>query len=220
MALFIWPVIVFICLIRNILASYSLIVQDLLHYSTKAYCQEAAGSLQSYHQRPSRGPPEASHPVKASHLSYTRWHRGGLHGGLLEGFWRMAFSKLTHLSCDSLLCLSASLVLASNSQSGASTLPPPQAQIGFQPGATGWLVKADVCAKPPCCKQRPSGGPLDVNMGHFGLHDDLLSLLEGRLCSLKKSRWVTNKIRGSNRLHSNSNHSLCQISSCYVGRIG
>ena len=41
-------------------------------------------SLQTQHQRPSRGPFEASHPIEASHFSATASHRGGLQGG----FWR------------------------------------------------------------------------------------------------------------------------------------
>ena len=41
------------------------------------------------------GPPEASHPMEASCLSATGWHKSGLHGGPPGGLCRLASSEHT-----------------------------------------------------------------------------------------------------------------------------
>ncbi len=52
-------------------------------------------TFMDYHQRPSIGPSEASH------LSATRWTRGGLQGRPLDDLWSLASSELTScLSCS------------------------------------------------------------------------------------------------------------------------
>ena len=63
--------------------------------------EEQLTTLQTWHQRPSRGPPEASHLVEASCLFAIVWHGGGLQGDL----WRLASFEPTLCSSDPLLHL-------------------------------------------------------------------------------------------------------------------
>ena len=133
-----------------------------------------------------RGPPEASHPMEASYLSPTGWHRSGLRNGPPEAshLWAYSFSPWPSSVPP--------VYLFQWIWPPLTKLMPPHSlllwhRFGLQPSATGWLVEAGLlCAEPPHCYQTPTGGTLAVIKQPPWPPRCLLLPPAGQRCSVQK----------------------------------
>ena len=140
---------------------------------------------QPYHQRPSRGPAEAGHPVAASFLSATGRHRVGLQGGSLGGgFWRLASAESIPFFSGPPLFLLTFCFTSSGLQQSSWCLH--TAPSWSTESASSLLPRVDIGGRIPLCQVlsfQPEGSKMPSEIVLFYKSKDSWLWVKTTICS-------------------------------------